>query len=60
LLSISVEKSSGAWSSRAERDEAFGKDRLAVSDVTLSTGGLSKRFVLDQQRPGHVAAGTNS
>ena len=45
LLSISAEKLSGAgdWSARADRDGAFGTDRLAaVSDVTLNTGGLSR------------------
>jgi hypothetical protein len=45
LLSISAEKLSGAgvWSVRADRAGAFGTDRLAaVSDVTLSTGGLSQ------------------
>jgi hypothetical protein len=45
LLSISAEKLSGAgdWSARADRAGAFGTDRLAaVSDVTLSTGGLSQ------------------
>jgi hypothetical protein len=45
LLSISAEKLSGAgvWSARADRAGAFGTGRLAaVSDVTLSTGGLSQ------------------
>jgi hypothetical protein len=45
LLSISAEKLSGAgdWSAFADLDGAFGTDRLAaVSDVTLSTGGLSQ------------------
>jgi hypothetical protein len=45
LLSINDEKLSGggAGSALAERDGAFCSDRFAaVSDVTLSTGGLSR------------------
>ena len=49
VLSISAEKSSGApdRSGRGARDDdAVGTDGVAVSDVTLSTGGLSNWFAL--------------
>jgi hypothetical protein len=43
LLSISAEKpSAGAWSGRADRGDALGTDKVAVSDVTLSTASLSR------------------
>jgi hypothetical protein len=45
LPSINAEKLSdaGVWSARADRAGALGTDGLAaVSDVTLSTGGLSR------------------
>jgi hypothetical protein len=42
-------------SSRADFDRAFGNDTFeAISDVTLTTAGLSRRVpVFLEQRPGH-------